>query len=309
MSPRGRVLSDLGLFLIPASSAQLTDTVLDSDTSPAVLRFDTRRHVGQNSSGTACTPFLRTMKSGAEYQTTVTREAWLVQIHCSNNPYPDEYREGAVRPTYCSAIDPGPSISTLCTEAWETGAQFSYLSTMSMLAPEGDDNQRKVARMALGKQVAWSRLSIQLHRLWEKLPADFERDESNDPALKTLPRAAVCSGHFKETITKTKEREIRETPIPKMLAPCLLRRVAVAVPLVVVVALLLTEPVRSDQEAGTAIPAESRPCVDCHAFEFMQRALQDLKKTAYNLDTRTETLLLQVEKRNLCDCVAANLLN
>lgn len=29
-----------------------------------------------------------------------------------------------------------------------------------------------------------------------------------------------------------------------------------------------------------------RPCVDCHAFEFMQRALQDLKKTAYNLDTR-----------------------
>lgn len=29
-----------------------------------------------------------------------------------------------------------------------------------------------------------------------------------------------------------------------------------------------------------------RPCVDCHAFEFMQRALQDLKKMAYNLDTR-----------------------
>uniref|UniRef100_A0A8B9F6C9 NELL2-interacting cell ontogeny regulator 1 n=1 Tax=Amazona collaria TaxID=241587 RepID=A0A8B9F6C9_9PSIT len=29
-----------------------------------------------------------------------------------------------------------------------------------------------------------------------------------------------------------------------------------------------------------------RPCVDCHAFEFMQRALQDLKKTAYSLDTR-----------------------
>lgn len=29
-----------------------------------------------------------------------------------------------------------------------------------------------------------------------------------------------------------------------------------------------------------------RPCVDCHAFEFMQRALQDLKKTAFNLDAR-----------------------
>ncbi|NWU97852.1 CD048 protein, partial [Upupa epops] len=97
--------------------------------------------------------------------------------------------------------------------------------------------------------------------------------------------------------------------VPKMLSSCLLRRVILTVPLIVVIVLLLAEPLRSDQEAGTAIPAESRPCVDCHAFEFMQRALQDLKKTAYNLDTRTETLLLQVEKRNLCDCVAANLLN
>ncbi|KAM3590740.1 uncharacterized protein V6R79_015785 [Siganus canaliculatus] len=42
----------------------------------------------------------------------------------------------------------------------------------------------------------------------------------------------------------------------------------------------------ADQETGTVIPAESRPCVDCHAFEFMQRALQDLKKTAFNLDAR-----------------------
>ncbi|KAM9580609.1 NELL2-interacting cell ontogeny regulator 1-like [Guaruba guarouba] len=117
---------------------------------------------------------------------------------------------------------------------------------------------------------------------------------------------AVCSGHFKETITKTRERS---AAIPKMLAPCLLRRVVLTVLLVFVVALLLVEPVRCDQEAGTAIPAESRPCVDCHAFEFMQRALQDLKKTAYNLDTRTETLLLQVERRNLCDCVTASLLN
>lgn len=32
---------------------------------------------GQNSSGMACTPFPRTMKSGAEYQTTLTLEAWL----------------------------------------------------------------------------------------------------------------------------------------------------------------------------------------------------------------------------------------
>uniref|UniRef100_A0A3P9N8E6 NELL2-interacting cell ontogeny regulator 1 n=1 Tax=Poecilia reticulata TaxID=8081 RepID=A0A3P9N8E6_POERE len=46
-----------------------------------------------------------------------------------------------------------------------------------------------------------------------------------------------------------------------------------------------------------------RPCVDCHAFEFMQRALQDLKKTAFNLDARTETLVLRAERRALCDCM------
>ncbi|CAM2113579.1 unnamed protein product [Caretta caretta] len=63
--------------------------------------------------------------------------------------------------------------------------------------------------------------------------------------------------------------------------------------------------VGASQESGSVIPAESRPCVDCHAFEFMQRALQDLKKTAYNLDTRTETLLLRAEKRGLCDCFPA----
>ncbi|KAF2976556.1 hypothetical protein EK904_014376 [Melospiza melodia maxima] len=50
--------------------------------------------------------------------------------------------------------------------------------------------------------------------------------------------------------------------------------------------LLSARLVGAAQDPGTAIPAESRPCVDCHAFEFMQRALQDLKKTAYSLDTR-----------------------
>ncbi|NXQ61752.1 CD048 protein, partial [Anthoscopus minutus] len=53
-----------------------------------------------------------------------------------------------------------------------------------------------------------------------------------------------------------------------------------------VLSLLSARLVGAVQESGSAIPAESRPCVDCHAFEFMQRALQDLKKTAYNLDTR-----------------------
>ncbi|KAM6150497.1 NELL2-interacting cell ontogeny regulator 1 [Erethizon dorsatum] len=59
---------------------------------------------------------------------------------------------------------------------------------------------------------------------------------------------------------------------------------------------------RAEPPAGSVVPAQSRPCVDCHAFEFMQRALQDLRKTAYSLDARTETLLLQAERRALCAC-------
>ncbi|XP_075044751.1 NELL2-interacting cell ontogeny regulator 1-like [Mixophyes fleayi] len=57
-------------------------------------------------------------------------------------------------------------------------------------------------------------------------------------------------------------------------------------------------------ESGRVIPAETRPCVDCHAFEFMERALRDLYKAAYNLDSQTETLLLRAEDRGLCDCLA-----
>ncbi|KAM9027641.1 NELL2-interacting cell ontogeny regulator 1 [Ara ararauna] len=79
----------------------------------------------------------------------------------------------------------------------------------------------------------------------------------------------------------------------------------VAIPVISVVALLSVSLVGASQDSGSVIPAESRPCVDCHAFEFMQRALQDLKKTAYNLDTRAETLLLRAEKRSLCDCFRA----
>ncbi|NXW04872.1 CD048 protein, partial [Fregetta grallaria] len=60
----------------------------------------------------------------------------------------------------------------------------------------------------------------------------------------------------------------------------------VAILFVSAVGLLSVRLVGASQDAGSVIPAESRPCVDCHAFEFMQRALQDLKKTAYNLDTR-----------------------
>ncbi|XP_006270192.2 neuropeptide-like protein C4orf48 homolog [Alligator mississippiensis] len=83
------------------------------------------------------------------------------------------------------------------------------------------------------------------------------------------------------------------------------RAMRVVIPLISVLGLLSVKLAGASQESGSVIPAESRPCVDCHAFEFMQRALQDLKKTAYNLDSRTETLLLRAEKRGLCDCFPA----
>ncbi|XP_076828821.1 NELL2-interacting cell ontogeny regulator 1 [Brachyhypopomus gauderio] len=78
--------------------------------------------------------------------------------------------------------------------------------------------------------------------------------------------------------------------------------------LLVLVQLLCFRQLNAEQESGTVIPAESRPCVDCHAFEFMQRALQDLKKTAFNLDSRTESLVLRAERRALCDCLPVNTL-
>ncbi|KAM9501178.1 NELL2-interacting cell ontogeny regulator 1 isoform 1-T3 [Clarias gariepinus] len=77
----------------------------------------------------------------------------------------------------------------------------------------------------------------------------------------------------------------------------------------VVLMLLQLQLVPADPDSGTVIPAESRPCVDCHAFEFMQRALQDLKKTAFNLDSRTENLVLRAERRALCDCIPLSTLN
>ncbi|XP_041909146.1 neuropeptide-like protein C4orf48 homolog isoform X1 [Corvus kubaryi] len=90
-----------------------------------------------------------------------------------------------------------------------------------------------------------------------------------------------------------------------MALPSVWSEMRVGILLLSVLSLLSAGLVGAGQDSGSVIPAESRPCVDCHAFEFMQRALQDLKKTAYNLDTRTETLLLRAEKRGLCDCFRA----
>ncbi|KAF7238659.1 hypothetical protein EYD10_14631 [Varanus komodoensis] len=126
----------------------------------------------------------------------------------------------------------------------------------------------------------------------------------------------------------------------KMLTACI-STVVILVPLILLMGPISTNPTAAEEESGTTVPAEThatwlqghwrcsiqrvlhlwkrahalpvkiagRPCVDCHAFEFMQRALQDLKKTAYSLDSRTETLLFKVEKRTLCDCLTANTLN
>nr|XP_012592882.1 neuropeptide-like protein C4orf48 homolog [Microcebus murinus] len=87
------------------------------------------------------------------------------------------------------------------------------------------------------------------------------------------------------------------------MAPPLVRRSPMSPPLLLLLSLtLLGTRARAESATGSAVPAQSRPCVDCHAFEFMQRALQDLRKTAYSLDARTETLLLQAERRALCAC-------
>ncbi|XP_037992217.1 neuropeptide-like protein C4orf48 homolog [Motacilla alba alba] len=90
-----------------------------------------------------------------------------------------------------------------------------------------------------------------------------------------------------------------------MARPPVWSEMRVGILLLSALSLLSARLVGAGQDPGSAIPAESRPCVDCHAFEFMQRALQDLKKTAFSLDTRTETLLLRAEKRGLCDCFHA----
>ncbi|KAK3546050.1 hypothetical protein QTP70_019971 [Hemibagrus guttatus] len=82
-----------------------------------------------------------------------------------------------------------------------------------------------------------------------------------------------------------------------------------ALPPVLLMLLLAVQLINAEPDSGTVIPAESRPCVDCHAFEFMQRALQDLKKTAFNLDSRTENLVLRAERRALCDCMPISTLN
>ncbi|KAK2860242.1 hypothetical protein Q7C36_004408 [Tachysurus vachellii] len=87
------------------------------------------------------------------------------------------------------------------------------------------------------------------------------------------------------------------------------RCVLAPVMLMLMLMLPVVQLMNAETDSGTVIPSESRPCVDCHAFEFMQRALQDLKKTAFNLDSRTENLVLRAERRALCDCMPISTLN
>ncbi|XP_015846913.1 NELL2-interacting cell ontogeny regulator 1 isoform X1 [Peromyscus maniculatus bairdii] len=103
---------------------------------------------------------------------------------------------------------------------------------------------------------------------------------------------------------QTRVRGTRRPRAPSAMAPA--SRSLLSPPTLLLLLLLLLSlallGARAEPAAGSAVPAQSRPCVDCHAFEFMQRALQDLRKTAYSLDARTETLLLQAERRALCAC-------
>ncbi|XP_068005839.1 NELL2-interacting cell ontogeny regulator 1-like [Melanerpes formicivorus] len=112
---------------------------------------------------------------------------------------------------------------------------------------------------------------------------------------------------FSKALAHTQgERKGREELLLRAMAwPPARSTMRVAIPFIWLLSLLSIGLVGAAQDSGTVIPAESRPCVDCHAFEFMQRALQDLKKTAYSLDARTDTLLLRAEKRALCDCFPA----
>uniref|UniRef100_A0A4W5L517 NELL2-interacting cell ontogeny regulator 1 n=2 Tax=Hucho hucho TaxID=62062 RepID=A0A4W5L517_9TELE len=107
---------------------------------------------------------------------------------------------------------------------------------------------------------------------------------------------------------KVSYAEIRSLSSPGLPLDMLHRRMALSGYLKAVM-LLSFRPGFGEQETGTVIPAESRPCVDCHAFEFMQRALHNLKKTAFNLDVRTETLVLRAERQTLCDCMLTNSLH
>ncbi|MBN3277268.1 CD048 protein, partial [Polyodon spathula] len=76
-----------------------------------------------------------------------------------------------------------------------------------------------------------------------------------------------------------------------MRAACITQSMCIVMLMISVLGLICVRQVDANQETGTILPAESRPCVDCHAFEFMQRALQDLKKTAFNLDSRVNIIL------------------
>ncbi|EDL37442.1 mCG16345, isoform CRA_d, partial [Mus musculus] len=110
----------------------------------------------------------------------------------------------------------------------------------------------------------------------------------------TVRGAARCAAPLTAT-------RCRAAWAPSAMAPALRSLLSPRTLLLLLLSLALLG-ARAEPATGSAVPAQSRPCVDCHAFEFMQRALQDLRKTAYSLDARTETLLLQAERRALCAC-------
>ncbi|XP_056345110.1 neuropeptide-like protein C4orf48 homolog isoform X2 [Oenanthe melanoleuca] len=103
--------------------------------------------------------------------------------------------------------------------------------------------------------------------------------------------SSACSPQLLQGSGTQERRRIRqgrqlELLMGAMALPLVRSEMRAGILLLSVLSLLSTNLVGAGQDSGSVIPAESRPCVDCHAFEFMQRALQDLRKTAYSLDTR-----------------------
>ncbi|KAM4049813.1 NELL2-interacting cell ontogeny regulator 1-like [Anomaloglossus baeobatrachus] len=58
-------------------------------------------------------------------------------------------------------------------------------------------------------------------------------------------------------------------------------------------------------DTGNVISADTRLCVDCQSFKFLEQAVQDLYRAADNLDSQTEALFLRTEDCGLCTCRAS----
>uniref|UniRef100_UPI00358F75DC NELL2-interacting cell ontogeny regulator 1 n=1 Tax=Myxine glutinosa TaxID=7769 RepID=UPI00358F75DC len=70
------------------------------------------------------------------------------------------------------------------------------------------------------------------------------------------------------------------------------------------VLLLVSAPGHCLVSDATAKGTPGRHCVDCHAFEFMERALTAMQSSTEGLITRTDLLLSRIDQREGCHCSA-----